>query len=343
MILDAIRAEIGSMLMPAPQRASVYLPRLGIPTQPAAIYIATLGLMQVVSRRWPTAIAWWDPTTLAPCFHGVEWGDIKAHLIERALANNWTAPLRETKHPLLGNAGRRSLLRGVVEAREWLSRPENLEQHAREIDWLCIDGATLGQIKTPARYRSVASNYWNLGTICPGVLAANGSPYGNWHTPWLAVLAWEALPWLDAEWTERALTRERLYEFEPEGARRHDFPFIDQIHKDLCQWVVPVWHTPTEVRRCGVWFGRRGKHLGSTWSRWTWSRFHNHPDLTWQTYGLRRLLSDMTWEFCNYGPAAYYPAKAHEGDGFEQHVNSFINHQAESIHWITRYRASQHV
>lgn len=328
-MIAAIQAELQRMCMgSAPDTDLTALPGLSLTLQPAANYIAALGLWQCLSHTWPRCRAVWDETSsCVPHVAGIPYAEITAHLLERAARNDWTAPLRETKHPLLGNAGRRSLLRGATTARAWLEQKLPPDEAAAELDWVLL-GSTPRKLRSPMDLlkngkwtrRPVPHGYWNLGTIAPDVLAANGSPYGNYRSAWLAVLAWEALPWLDRDWTERAIARPRLFDKELQGARRHDFPFIENLGADQCQWIVPVWHEPIELRRAAIWFRGRRRFTGRAWSRWTWSRYHDHPVCSWRTYGMRRLVSEQTWEYVSYGKAVRYIGG----------------------HWYSRYRFDQH-
>lgn len=335
-VITALCAEMSALCAPphAPSPA-VRLDGLSLPSGPAIQYAATIGLWQCLSHTWPSARVCWTQDTLVPQAAGIGWDALTAHLMECASRSDWTSPLRPTKHPLLANTGRRSLLRGVGEARDCLARGMSDTARRDELHWVLTGMASgSGQPPRARQSRASQSNWWNLGSLCPHTLAVEGAPYGYYASPWLAVLAWEALPWLDGDWTRRGTERPRLYDAEPSGPRRNDYPYVQRVDAAACQLVMPVPHDAIELRRLGVWFRGRGHHTGRTWSRVIWRDYHSHPSITWWTYGLHACVSDRTREWQSYGRAVRYLDAEH--GSLAAYDNGYLTPRTP-VRWITRY------
>lgn len=117
--------------------------------------------------------------------------------IAKAAKNDWPQE-EKTTHPIFCDRGRRSLLRGVQQARLWLSRMDVAQAKA---ELLHVIGATTAPIRfaLPSSSQSkegwhtyaMGGGWWNFGTINPSVIRTDSNPESI-VSAWVPVLAWQS-------------------------------------------------------------------------------------------------------------------------------------------------------
>jgi hypothetical protein len=125
-------------------------------------------------------------------------------LLKIAAKNNWPTDVAETTHPLFCNRGRRSLARGVEQARLWLAEMD-ADQRRAELATAISDQTEPVSLSLPGanpKHESgwhtyaTLGGWWNLGTLIPAVMQVGGNPERP-VSAWVAVLAWESQQWID--------------------------------------------------------------------------------------------------------------------------------------------------
>jgi hypothetical protein len=179
-----------------------------------AHYLAAVGVIGLceVGSRWQRGA----------CEFGAPPEEVAAS-IEAALAGRKLLPTYETDHPLWCNRGRRSLSRGVADARAWLLDMDERQRAAELAALLGITSAPM-QLSLPKGPRPNPN--WNLGTLMPAVI---GDPPAALVSAWLPVLAWEAQRLL--------LTTELRTDDAAEGAG-------GQMEGDVYSWLALEWGEP---------------------------------------------------------------------------------------------------
>jgi hypothetical protein len=130
-------------------------------------------------------------------------------------------PLAPTKHPFWCNQARRSLVRGVEDAREWLAKLTP-EQRRAELDQLLA-----GHEAAASAPKKQGGQNWNLGTLMPSVINSPGNETPTVASAWLPVLAWEA---------QRLIVSREL--------RATALPDVSfETPGDVC-YVIPEWEVP---------------------------------------------------------------------------------------------------
>lgn len=143
---------------------------------------------------------------------------------ESALSGRGLWPLHETDHPLWCNRGRRSIQRGVEEARSWLKNMKP-EQRRAELHHLIEGSKEAMRLSIPKGPRPNPN--WNIGTLIPAVL---GDVAPLHVSAWVPILAWEA--------QRLVLTNElRAPVGSPTGA----------LVGDVYSWQAIEWHEPLTV------------------------------------------------------------------------------------------------
>lgn len=126
-------------------------------------------------------------------------GDIEPlvdSLVERASSNSWIEPLKPSKHPFFCNRGRRSLLRGVGDARRHLSKMSVKQSRQELLGYIHQHNLPLGAMGTrrpDAKWTMMKKDggWWNLGTLQPNVIDCQGTH--QIVSAWVAALVWEVV------------------------------------------------------------------------------------------------------------------------------------------------------
>lgn len=135
---------------------------------------------------------------LSPRFSGLTDDTIDA-LTLRAGAGKWINSRDVSTHPFAQNTGRRSLARGVADARDHLITLTDSQRMA-ELRATLADAGVGGMDPSPVLL-SLPKKYadggaWNLGALIPGVISSQVGP-ARPMSAWAAALIWESLDWIE--------------------------------------------------------------------------------------------------------------------------------------------------
>lgn len=230
----------------------------------AGYYLAGLGLLRALARRWPEAEAYWD----CGLHVDVPRDEATAHLVAVAQERAWLAPVERVRHPILAQWGRRAPHRWQPAAREWLATMPERQRRA-ELEWLLeseYHGSPVCRIAAPpveiagVKLLPKARRNYGMGTMFPYTIphAATCHP-GHQLSAWLAVLAWESLDWMrlgadgGPEWPSAMLAQAWSYS-------RAEAPYLG--------WYQVTWRKPMRLRDVPLLWRGRGRIRGRAWSEW---------------------------------------------------------------------------
>ena len=187
-----------------------------------AHYLAAVGVIGLieVGSRW----------SRGACEFGAPPDEVAA-AIEAALMDRKLLPVPvgaqpTPEHPLWCNRARRSLSRGVADARAWLL---DMDADQRAAELAALLGLSEGPIQYSLPKGPRPNPNWNLGTLMPAVI---GDPPAALASAWLPVLAWEAQRLL--------LTTELRTDDAVQGAG-------GQMEGDVYSWLALEWCEPLTV------------------------------------------------------------------------------------------------
>lgn len=153
-------------------------------------------------------------------------------LLSRAKNNKWPTDVAETTHPFFCNRGRRSLARGVVQARLWLAEM-SAGQRQKELE--SVETSEPIQLSLPSAtphesgWQTYAGRggWWNLGTLIPAVIRSQETVPERLVSAWVPVLAWESQQWID-EHTARTWLKAGAPKDDPKSQNSVILPWWDK-------------------------------------------------------------------------------------------------------------------
>ncbi len=147
-------------------------------------------------------------------------------------------------HPLYCNRGRRSLARGVSDARLHLAGLDDRQLLAELRDAIgARDGMPIMISRPKNSGMRVQGGWWNLGTLRPSTISTDLNGYQP-VSAWLAALAWEAQTVLP-EVAVRGILRRKRDDADPTRVNRLRLPFwgypldvaeVARLYHDLTLW-----------------------------------------------------------------------------------------------------------
>lgn len=156
-----------------------------------------IGIARVLAQTNPASLISYD-AGLAPQFSGLT-NDAIDTLSLRAGDGKWCNMREASTHPFAQNTGRRSLARGVAEARAHLgvlpASQRTAELRATLAD-AGIGGIEPGPVMISLPKKYAEGGAWNLGALFPGVISSQAGP-ARPLSAWAAALIWESLDWIE--------------------------------------------------------------------------------------------------------------------------------------------------
>lgn len=160
--------------------------------------LVQIGIARVLAETAPESTVVYDHLP-NPHFTGIS-ETVLQRLTRRATEGIWINTRENSTHPFAQNTGRRSLARGVQEARAHLCA-QSADQSLAELretlshaQILSVDAQPIPYLLMPKKYSEGGA--WNLGSLYPGVIESACGP-GRPKSAWAAALIWEAMDWLE--------------------------------------------------------------------------------------------------------------------------------------------------